>query len=271
MLTALLFFWLIFSPAQVFADVSNRFTIEPNPTFTGNTGNPGLNVKAKLAISESDPSPSIEEGVEIRISNARDGDSCNVQGGEYHTDADGYIYATCTATTSGVVKIYAYSLDYADQSSETSLIFNSSPTPIVNTPAPVSPTNAPPADSPAPTSSTASTNAPTSTATPTPKTTSKQTAGSQASGFGGGGLVDEKDVLETGLGTDNGQTLGTATQDIDSSGDKDLLSTLIFLTAAVVLLVWTVYMILVQKGIIKSESKKATHKKNFTPLPPRSP
>lgn len=149
---------------------------------------------------------------------------------------------------------------------------SSTPT-MTSSPSPtLAPTSTPdPAPTSTPSTSTTSTSTPTATATPTPKTTSKQTAGSQASGFGGGGLVDEKDVLETGLGTENGQTLGTATQDIDSSGDKDLLSTLIFLTAAVVLLVWTVYMILVQKGIIKSETKKVTHKKNFTPLPPRSP
>lgn len=147
------------------------------------------------------------------------------------------------------------------------------PTPtMAPTPSPtLAPTSVPdPAPTTAPATSTTSTSTPTATATPIPKTTIKQTTGSQASDFGGGGLVDEKDVLENGLGTENGQTLGTATQDIDSSGDKDLLSTLIFLTAAVVLLVWTVYMILVQKGIIKSEIKKDTPKKDFTPLPPQS-
>jgi len=113
------------------------------------------------------------------------------------------------------------------------------------------------------------TNTPTSLSpsnNPTP-TKQKQTVGSQTGGFGGDGLVEEKDV-DTGLGFEKDKVLGTSTsKDIDSTGDKDLLSTLIFLTAAIVLIVWTVYMILVQKGIIKSAIKKTQHRGGITPQP----
>lgn len=126
----------------------------------------------------------------------------------------------------------------------------------------------PPASTPTPTSAPASS---TSTNTPTPTTvtkpTVKQTTNSQSGGLGGGGLVEEKEN-NTGLGFDDEKVLGAAdSKDVDSVGDKDLLVTLIFLTAAVVLIVWTVYVILVQKGVITSGVKKDLHKGGITPQP----
>lgn len=116
-------------------------------------------------------------------------------------------------------------------------------------------------------SATPTTAAPTPTNTPTPKSVMKQTTSSQQGGFGGAGLVEEKEA-DTGLGFDKDNVQGaTTSRDVDSAGDKDLLSTLIFLTAAIVLVVWTVYMILVQKGVIKSGVKKTQQKGGITPQP----
>lgn len=106
------------------------------------------------------------------------------------------------------------------------------------------------------------------TNTPTPKAVQKQTTGSQTNGFGSQGLVDEKDEVDTGLGYEKEKALGSLTpQEVDSRGDVDLLLTLIFLTGTVVLVVWTIYMILVQKGIIKTDTKKNTQKVGITPQP----
>lgn len=140
-------------------------------------------------------------------------------------------------------------------------------TTIAPTPTPTSTPSSTTAPTSAPAASASTT--PTDTPIPTPKPTSKQSSTNGRGGFGGGGLVDEKETVDNGLGFGDGQTLGAATQDIDSTGDKDLLGTLIFLTGAVVLLVWTVYIILIQKGIIKSEPTKDEKIKDFTPLTPK--
>lgn len=125
------------------------------------------------------------------------------------------------------------------------------------TPIPVSeatPTNSPPASS-------------TSTSTPTPNSTINPTTNSQSNGLGGNGLVEDKEDA-TGLAIDDGKVLAaTESRDVDSVGDRDLLITLIFLTAAIVLIVWTVYMILVQNGIIKTGIKKDKNKGGITPQP----
>lgn len=108
-----------------------------------------------------------------------------------------------------------------------------------------------------------------STNTPTPKLVMKQiNTTQQQGGFGGQGLVDEKDTVDTGLGYEKDKVLGSTTaQEVDSKGDGDLLLTLIFLTGTVVLVVWTIYIILVQKGIIKTDMKKNTQKVGITPQP----
>lgn len=149
------------------------------------------------------------------------------------------------------------------------------PTPTITetvTPTPT-PTSTPePTATPAPTSTTApssptSTPVPAATSKPVTLPTKKQSATTtqQSGGFGGDGLVEEKDTPNQG-GLSNGQTLGTATLDVSNAGDKDLLGTLIFLTAAVVLVVWTTYAVLVQRGIIKTE-KKTKNQSGITPQP----
>lgn len=116
---------------------------------------------------------------------------------------------------------------------------------------------------------TAATTFSTSDSTPTtvPQPTLEQTTNTQSSGVGGNGLVDEKEN-DTGLGYADDNALGATTpQTVSSSGDKDLLTTLIFLTAAVILVVWTTYIILIQKGIIKSGIQKNKHTGGITPQP----
>lgn len=81
-------------------------------------------------------------------------------------------------------------------------------------------------------------------------------------------MVAEKDQPDTGLGFDKDNVQGAATpREVDSTGDKDLLITLIFLTGAVILIVWTIYIILIQKGIIKSGIKKEANRGGITPQP----
>lgn len=149
-----------------------------------------------------------------------------------------------------------------------------SPTPTVTDT--ITPTETPtptlaPTATPAPTNTTApsnptSTPVPAATSKPVNLPTKKQAATTQQSGgFGGDGLVEDKDAPDQG-GLSNGQTLGAATMDVSSAGDKDLLGTLIFLTAAVVLVVWTTYAVLVQRGIIKTE-KKPKNPGGITPRP----
>ena len=103
-------------------------------------------------------------------------------------------------------------------------------------------TIAPPAatETPVPGPSATPTTAPANlTNTPTPKSVTKQKTDSEQGSFGGGGLVEDKDVA-TGLDFDKDNVLGaTTSRDNDSVGDKELLSTLIFLTGAVVLIIWT--------------------------------
>lgn len=144
---------------------------------------------------------------------------------------------------------------------ETIVVPTETPTPTpTETPTP-GPTATP---TPAPSSS--STSSPTNT--PTPIAVLKKTSTTQQGGFGGQGLVDEKDAVDTGLGYEKDKVLGsTTTQEVDSKGDGDLLLTLIFLTSTVVLVVWTIYIILVQKGIIKTDMKKNTQKVGITPQP----
>ncbi len=120
------------------------------------------------------------------------------------------------------------------------------------------PTSSPPASS---------TSSDTPTPNPTVNSTTNQTTNSQSNGLGGNGLVEDKEDT-TGLAIDDGKVLAaTESRDVDSVGDRDLLITLIFLTAAIVLIVWTVYMILVQNGIVKTEMKKEKHKGGITPQP----
>ncbi len=134
------------------------------------------------------------------------------------------------------------------------------PSPTVEPTSTPAPTNSPESSSPT------STPAPAATSKPVALPTKKQAmTNTQTGGFIGNGLVEEKDSPNQD-GLSSGQTLGTATQDINSSGDKDLLSTLIFLTGAVVLVVWTVYAVLVQKGVIKTVKKKE-HSGGITPQP----
>jgi len=137
-------------------------------------------------------------------------------------------------------------------------------TPVPTTSTPVPEPTATPVPTTEPASSTSnSSTTPTSVAKPTLKQTTK----TQTSGFVGNGLVEEKEN-DTGLGYGKDKVLGAATpQTVSSAGDKDLLSTLIFLTTAVILVVWTTYMILVQKGIIKSDLKKDKPTGGITPQP----
>ena len=154
-----------------------------------------------------------------------------------------------------------YTHEHAITPTETVVVPTETPTLTPTaTPGPsATPTSSPPASS-------------TSTNTPTPNTTIKptikQAANSQSNGFGGQGLVDEGKQVYTGLGFEDNEVLGvTESRDIDSVGDSDLLITLILLTAAVVLIVWTVYMVLVQKGIIKTAVKKDKQRVGITPQP----
>lgn len=137
-----------------------------------------------------------------------------------------------------------------------------SPTPT-DTPTPA-PTSAPadPTATPAPTTPPS-----TSTSTPTPsvkKSPIPMQSTNNSSGFGGPGLVD--DPPETGLSNGSGKTLG-ATDELktNDAGDADLLKTLIFLTGAVALIVWSTYMVLVQKGVISSGKKKKSSQTGITP------
>lgn len=139
------------------------------------------------------------------------------------------------------------------------------------TPTPTLTPTSEPTATPVPTSTTEPSSP---TSTPVPAVTSKQVTlptkkqsatTQQSGGFGSDGLVEDKDTPNQG-GLSNGQTLGSATLDVNNAGDKDLLGTLIFLTAAAVLVVWTSYAVLVQKGIIKTE-KKPKNLGGITPRP----
>ena len=146
------------------------------------------------------------------------------------------------------------------------------PTPTVTetpTPTPTeTPTPAPTSTPSSPTATPVPTTPPsTSSSTPTPsvkKSPIPMQSTNNSSGFGGPGLVD--DPPETGLSNGNGKTLG-ATDGLktNDAGDADLLKTLIFLTGAVALIVWSTYMVLVQKGIISSPKKKKSSQTGITP------
>lgn len=139
------------------------------------------------------------------------------------------------------------------------------PTPTVTeTP---TPTTAPTATAtPAPTATSAP-STPQATNTPTPSAMKSPVPlqnSTNSSGFGGPGLVD--DPPETGLSNVNGKTLG-ATDELktNDAGDADLLKTLIFLTGAAVLIVWSTYMVLVQRGVITGAKKNKRTSPGITP------
>ncbi len=156
-------------------------------------------------------------------------------------------------------------------------VYAEDPTPT-DTPTPtVTETPTPTAtETPTPTTAPTATPAPTATSAPsTPQATNTPTPSAKkspvplqnstnSSGFGGPGLVD--DPPETGLSNGNGKTLG-ATDELktNDAGDADLLKTLIFLTGAVALIVWSTYMVLVQKGVISSPKKKKSSQTGITP------
>ncbi len=253
MLKRLLLLLIIFSPMLVYAS-EVRFNIEPSQT-SAHTGDTGLSIKAQLRVSDTDTNLSVGEQAEFRITNARDGDACSAQNGSTQTDTDGFIYATCKATQSGELKVYAYSIAKDDRSNETTLTFTDTPStsPTVS----ISPTA-----TPAPTTPPS-----TSTSTPTPsvkKSPIPMQSTNNSSGFGGPGLVD--DPPETGLSNGNGKTLG-ATDELktNDAGDADLLKTLIFLTGAAVLIVWSTYMVLVQRGVITGAKKNKRTSPGITP------
>lgn len=239
--------FLLLYPAGVHAD-AGRFTLEPAST-EGYVGLSGIEVKAKLQVSSSDTASSVGEQAQLRVRNARDGDRCDTKGNTGPTDTSGYIYGTCYATQTGTVTIYAYSHNAGDESSDVSLTYNNPPAGQANTPTP-QPTAVQQAK----------------TASPSAAKKNQQIQQSSGGSILGQGLVEEKQVLDDGVAMpgEGGQVAAAATQ--PPSDDFDLLKTLIFLTGALILIIWSTYLILVQKGVIKkTKNKTADDKQDAVP------
>ncbi len=118
---------------------------------TGTAGSTAVNFTITVYVDGTGNTVvSANENVEIRIRNARPGDSCGASSPK--TDSSGKLYDNCTATSAGTLTIYAHSNDKGDDGSDFLIYFNNAaPT---NTPIPTVVTQAPsatPTPSPSPT------------------------------------------------------------------------------------------------------------------------
>ncbi len=225
----LLIFLMFASPVH-----ASRITIETDTT-TGTVGEGGVSVKVKLLQADSsDSGNSFRENAELKIRSPRDGDRCDtILGG---SDVNGYVFGTCYATTTGSYSIFAHSNDRGDDSPEVSLTFN----------------EAPHKDEPTPTEDPTVTDKPTATSSAADKKKKaaqqvKQPGATQQNPFMQDGLAPYEEPADTGLApVEDGQVEGAVDASQVGKGAPDLLKSLIFLTGALVLLIWSGYLIILQ-------------------------
>ena len=215
---------------------ASRITIEAGST-TGTVGSGGVSIKAKMLQADSpDSGNSYKENAELKIRNQREGDRCDTIAGG--SDVNGYIYGTCYATQTGSYAAYVHS-DRGDDSPDVSLTFNDAPAPTTE---------------PDPSQGVKSASA----------AAQKRAAQGQLPGAAGAaanplmqdGLAPDQEKVDNGLApqTDEHATTTIIDPNEVNAGAPDLLKSLIFLTGALVLLIWTGYLIFLQ---VQLKRKKA--------------
>lgn len=235
-------FLLLLVPAQVLG--AGRVQIEANQK-SGPAG-AALPVKIKLLQGDAEDSqPSRGEKAEIKIKNAETGQECKTDLSP--SDSSGYVGGMCLADKPGPMTIYAVSKDRGDQSEEITLTFTEEkPTPSGN-----------------------------------PKTQTK-TQTQQASANAGSQLANQEGLAEEnnqpllpGLsenekssgdsmvaGAQTSQALATPTNDLD------LLTSLVYLTGGIVLIITCIYFIYIQTRNANRKKKEEKPQPPTTGSPP---
>lgn len=206
---------------------AGRIVLE-TPTTTGPAGTP-LSVTIKLLQGDSpNAEPSTGEKAEVLVRDAKNGQSCTTDPAP--SDNQGQVRATCTSDEPGTMVVYATSKDRGDSSADKTLEFTPKADPTQKADAPKAANTKqnpfiPQAQQPE--------NNPGSTLANQP------------------GLAEDRntDPLQEGLTRSDSAAAGAA----DTSGstaapqsDIDLITSLIFLTGGIILLIGVIYLIYLQ-------------------------
>jgi hypothetical protein len=260
MIVFLLALLLLFTPKNVFAD---RITVSILPT-TAHVGESGIEVTAKMLQSTDEGAlSSTGERATIKIRNARDGDRCDTKAGG--SDPSGNLHGTCYATQTGTMIVYIHSEDRGDDSSDTTLTFDAAPAapPATATPAP---TTAAASNSTASPTKSATTSAQTLQKNPFQKPGAQQTAG-DGNPFIQPGLEGITPQADDGLASGSAAVAGANTTKSGIPVSDDLFRSYIFFSAAIVLALWLLYLLMQHLKEVKQSNRGLDAIKQTPPTP----